>query len=669
MQLTFPELKYAWNLVRKGSRSPGIDGITTDLFAGVATEQLKTLQQQLGEETYFPSPARGFYLPKRNGGQRLLGIPTVKDRIVQRWLLEEIYLSLEKQFADCSYAYRPNRGIQIAVKHFYFYYQMQPCWVIKSDIANFFDSICQALLLAALEQMETEEVILQLIGQQLKSGIVIQGRRLYPKKGVLQGSILSGALANLYLNEFDHSCLSNGIKFVRYGDDFVVACSSLEEAKYTLSLLATWLRKIFLNLQPEKTRIFSPEEEFTFLGYQFRQGKVFAPPPRLPSKGKLILDPSGVPRKPRPIYIHSFLSRPPKVCNLQKQASVPTLINPKYYFAEEMTTLYLIEQGSLLRAQNYQFRIFFHGELRCQVPVNRVSQIILFGCCHITHGAIKLALSRRIPVLYLSQRGRYFGRLETEGQAKVAYLAQQTRCAEDPEFTRQQAETIVRAKLHNSRVLLMRLNRRRRSECATIAINEIAQIIDNLPLAESLDSLRGYEGNAAKLYFRGLGSLFNSSFTFEHRSKRPPTDPVNSLLSLGYTLLSQIVHSFIETVGLHTHFGSLHVPRDNHPALVSDLMEEFRAQVVDSQVAYLVNKKIFTPEDFTPQDERGGVYLLPDALKKFLKHWEEKLRSEMTHPYTGYKVTLRRCLELQVREYVTCLMGDADYYRPMLWEK
>ena len=90
-----------------------------------------------------------------------------------------------------------------------------------------------------------------------------------------------------------------------------------------------------------------------------------------------------------------------------------------------MTTLYLSDQGSSLKAQKYQFRIFYQGELRTQVPVNRVSHIVLFGCIHLTHGAIRLALSRRIPILYLSQRGNYFGRLETEGQAKVSYLSQQ----------------------------------------------------------------------------------------------------------------------------------------------------------------------------------------------------------------------------------------------------
>lgn len=671
MRIPLAELKYAWEFVRRGSRSAGIDGVTTDLFAGVKNEQLTILQQQLTGESYQPKPARGFYLPKRNGDRRLLGIPTVRDRVVQRWLLEEIYLPLEEELTDCCYAYRPGRGIQMAVKHLYFYYQFQPTWVLKSDIANFFDSLCWALLMTALERLKLDSFILTAIAQQLEAGLILRGHYLRPRQGVLQGAILSGALANLYLSELDRACLQQGINFVRYGDDFAIACGSQREAERLLAQIQVWLGELYLKLQPAKTEIFAPSQEFTFLGYQFREGKVFAPPPITPAAASLPLPPSGMPRQPRPIYVHAFLSQPPKTCAIAngRKPLPPIATHPEHYFTETMTTLYITDQGSYLKAQRHQFHVFHEKELRCQVPVNCVSHIVLFGCCNISHGAVRLALCRRIPILYLSQRGRYFGRLETEGQAKVDYLAQQVECAANPEFTRSQAETIVRAKLHNSRVLLLRLNRRHQSDHARQAIASIAQLLDHLPLAESMDALRGYEGQAAALYFRGLGSLFSGHFAFERRSKRPPTDPINSLLSLGYTLLSQNVHSFIEAIGLHTHFGNLHVPRDNHPALVSDLMEEFRAQVVDSLIAYLINKKIFTPEDFTPADERGGVYLFPDALKKFLKHWEEKLQSQVTHPYTGYKVSLRRCLELQVREYVACLMGDTDGYRPMLWSK
>lgn len=332
-----------------------------------------------------------------------------------------------------------------------------------------------------------------------------------------------------------------------------------------------------------------------------------------------------------------------------------------------MTTLYVTNQGAYLSVKNRQFQVFYQGQLEVKLPAVRISDIVMFGTCHMSYGAASMALKHRIPVMYLSQTGKYFGCLKAYSEEKIEYLIKQVNNSLNTEFTRKQGEAIVLAKLHNSRALLLKLNRRRPSQQATEAISSIAELMKKAPQADSMDALRGYEGKAATLYFQALGTLLTGEFTFTHRTRRPPTDPINSMLSLGYTLLSQNVSTSIQTAGLHTHYGNLHTPRDNHPALVSDLMEEFRAQLVDSFVLYLANKKIFVQEDFTAPDERGGVYLQSQALKKFLKHWEEKLQSEITHPHTGCKVNFRRCVELQVREYISCLMGEVPVYRPMMW--
>ncbi|WP_017741215.1 CRISPR-associated endonuclease Cas1 [Scytonema hofmannii] len=670
---TLEQMTSAWLLVRAGTKSAGVDGIDVDLFASAVNDQLRILLRQLQQESYCASPAKGFYLAKSSGGKRLVGIPTVRDRIVQRLLLEELYFPLEDTFLDCSYAYRPGRNIQQAVQHLYSYYHLRPKWIIKADIAEFFDSLSWALLLTALEKLPLEPIVVQLLEGQLRSGIVINGKPIYPGKGVLQGGVLSGALANLYLNEFDKKCLHQGINLVRYGDDFAIACSNWREATRTLDKVAAWLGELYLNLQPEKTQIFAPDDEFTFLGYRFAKGEVYAPPPPVITReGEWVTNESGLPYfrpKKRPV---KFVSRPPKACSTDKPIKFPSA-PISHLWQESMSTLYVTDQGAYLSVKNQQFQVFYQGELRIKLPVSRVSNVVLFGCCNVSHGAVSMALHRRIPIMYLSQKGRYFGRLQVEGDAKVEYLMRQVECCQNPDFTRRQAEAIVRAKLHNSRILLMRLNRRRKSQdvdetVIKTAAHDLEVLMSKLPFAENMDMLRGYEGKAATIYFQALGSLFSGSFKFEKRTKRPPTDPINSMFSLGYTLLSQNVFSFVQTIGLHTHFGNLHVPRDNHPALVSDLVEEWRASV-DSLVAYLVNSQIFTIDDFTLPDERGGVYFQPHALKKFLKHWEEKLQSELTHPHTGQKVVFRRAIELQVREYISCLKGEVEVYRPMVWEK
>lgn len=650
------QLATAWHLVERGSQAAGVDGMTVDLFRGVAQEQIRLLYRQMRQERYIASPAKGFYLPKKSGGNRLIGIPTVRDRIVQRYLLQSIYPKLEDAFSDAAFAYRPGLSIYTAVDRVMERYRHSPAWVIKADIQQFFDTLSWPVLLHQLEQLGLPPLWVRWIEHQLKAGMVINGHFYRPNQGVLQGSILSGALANLYLNDFDRRCRAADIVLVRYGDDCVAVCHSYLEASRALALMQDWIEDLYLTLHPEKTQIIPPDQEFVFLGHRFRGGDVEAPQ-RKAEGGRQKAE------KKQAVW------GPPQVCSIVKTPQPIAKSSTDDFWRDGMTTLYVTDQGAYLRVKHQQFQVFHQQELRCSVPASQISHVVLFGACTVSHGAVRLALQRRIPLLYLSNKGRYFGRLQTTGQAKLEYLTQQVYKAQDPEFIRTQAASIIVGKLHNSRILLLRLNRRRKTEIATQAIVTLAELMETVPTADSVEAMLGYEGTGANQYFQAYASLLKGRFEFERRTRRPPTDPVNSLLSLGYTLLSQNVHAMVEGVGLHTHFGNLHKPQTNRPSLVCDLVEEFRAIAVDSLVAYLINSNIFKVDDFTPPDERGGVYLHPDAMKRFLKHWEEKLQQGVTHPHTGYKVSYRRCLELQVWEYVACLMGEQPVYRPMTMEK
>lgn len=631
--------------------------MTVELFAGVVNEQIWQLQKQLRREQYQASPAKGFYVAKKSGGKRLIGMPTVRDRVVQRYLLQAMYPALERTLSPVAFAYRPGYSTHLAVERVQAFYQ-HPVWVLKTDIQQFFDRLCWALLLHQINQLNLEPTIVRLIEQQIRAGIVLEHRWQRPNQGVLQGSILSGALANLYLSEFDRRCLEAGLPFVRYGDDCLVICPGWTEANRALSLMQGWLADCYLTLQPEKTQIFAPDQSFVFLGYQFHAGVITPPQRSLPQVTEASKSRAG-----------RTGGRPPKACSIVKPPRTSSRkSSTDTYWREPMTTLYVTEQGAYVKVQHKQFQVFHDGDLKISVPVNRVTHIVLFGCSNLSHGAVSLCLQYRIPVLYLSSKGRYFGQLQTTGQAQVRYLIHQVQRSFDAEFILNQARTIVSAKLHNSRVLLQRTKSRRKIQAVQQAIDELARLIQQLPSVDSLEALMGYEGQGAIAYFQALSLLLKSPFEFEQRTRRPPTDPVNSLLSLGYTLLSQNMHSMIEVAGLHTHFGNLHVPRENHPALVSDLIEEFRAFVVDSLVLYLTNSAILSLEDFTPPDERSGVYLHADALKRFLKHWEAKLQTEIMHPHVRYRVNYRRCMELQVWEYIACLLGDREVYRPMRWD-
>ncbi|HEY9816680.1 MAG TPA: reverse transcriptase domain-containing protein, partial [Candidatus Obscuribacterales bacterium] len=388
------QLATAWHLVERGSQAAGVDGMTVDLFRGIAQEQIRLLHQQMRQERYVASPAKGFYLPKKSGGQRLIGIPTVKDRIVQRYLLQNIYPKLEDALSDAAFAYRPGFSIYTAVDRVMERYRHSPTWVIKADIQQFFDTLSWPVLLHQLDQLGLPTPWVRWIEHQLKAGMVIHGHFYRPNQGVLQGSILSGALANLYLNDFDHRCRSADIPLVRYGDDCVAVCHSYLEASRFLSLMQDWIEDLYLTLHPEKTQIIPPNQEFVFLGHRFQGGDVEAQL-RKAEGGRQKAE------KKRTAW------GPPKVCSIVKTPQSIAKSSTDEYWRDGMTTLYVTDQGAYLRVKHQQFQVLHQQELRCSVPASQISHVVLFGACNVSHGAVRLALQRRIPLLYLSNKGRY----------------------------------------------------------------------------------------------------------------------------------------------------------------------------------------------------------------------------------------------------------------------
>lgn len=217
-------------------------------------------------------------------------------------------------------------------------------------------------------------------------------------------------------------------------------------------------------------------------------------------------------------------------------------------------------------------------------------------------------------------------------------------------------------KLANSRQLLLRLNRKRQLPAVAEAIAVLAESLEFSLQADSLNSLRGYEGLAAAKYFRALGALIvNPAFTFTDRNRRPPKDPVNSLLSFGYTLLFNNVLSLLLAEGLNPYLGNLHGSEKKQTFLAFDLVEEFRSPVVDSLVMRLINQKFLKPTDFTWPNAEGGIYLNDAARRPFLKQFEERLSLKVSHPDVAEPVSYRRVMQLQVQRYKRALLEGVPY--------
>ena len=199
-------------------------------------------------------------------------------------------------------------------------------------------------------------------------------------------------------------------------------------------------------------------------------------------------------------------------------------------------------------------------------------------------------------------------------------------------------------------------------------IIEMQNMQKKLPYAKSVEQVMGYEGTAAKIYFKVLGKLIDEQFVFEGRSRRPPMDPFNSLISLGYSIILNELYGKIEGKGLNPYFGVMHKDREKHPTLASDLMEEWRAVLIDTTALSMLNGHELVKEDFYTGIDQPGVFLEKDGFRKYIQKLEGKFRTENKYlSYIDYSVSFRRAMDLQVNQFVKAIETEnVEEYMPVI---
>lgn len=329
-----------------------------------------------------------------------------------------------------------------------------------------------------------------------------------------------------------------------------------------------------------------------------------------------------------------------------------------------MPVLYLSEQQSTVKKHAGYLIIHYTDQRSVKVPLMKVSQVVISGDVTLTTGALHALLEAEIEVCFLSVYGQFRGRLSPSITKHALLRREQYRAHSDSQRTLELAKACVRGKREHMRTLLMRANRSSQDGAITRATTALQERLQQIPHVGTVASLLGIEGSGSASYFGVFGKLLRDPMTFTSRQRRPPPDPIHSMLSLGYTLLFQHMSAAIQIVGLDPYLGFLHQLHDGSPTLALDLMEEFRPIIVDSVVLNIVNHLMLTAKDF--QDGPGGaIYLKPEARKVFSTKFEERLQEEVHHPHFGYRTSYRRCMELQVRLLGKWFMGEIPTYPPL----
>ncbi|MEM9905169.1 MAG: type I-D CRISPR-associated endonuclease Cas1d [Cyanobacteria bacterium P01_D01_bin.44] len=331
-----------------------------------------------------------------------------------------------------------------------------------------------------------------------------------------------------------------------------------------------------------------------------------------------------------------------------------------------MGTVYISTDDAFIGKTDERLRVRAQKETLLDVPMIKVDGVVVLGRATVSPAAIIELLERKIPLSFLTSTGRYLGRLEPALTKNIFVRQAQWRAAGETPQAIHVVQAMIRGKLKNYRNGLLRSQRRNDREL-TAGIKRLEQAIAPIDKTQQIDSLRGLEGSGSAAYFQQLKHLIrNEQFTFSKRVRRPPTDPVNSLLSLGYALLLHDVQSALNIVGFDPYLGYLHTQRYGRPSLALDLMEEFRPIVVDAVVLNAVNRQVLTLDDFVQEPISQATTLSDEGRKKFLRLYEQKKRSKFKHPVMQRQCTYQEAFEIQARLLAKYLMEETDKYPPLV---
>lgn len=331
-----------------------------------------------------------------------------------------------------------------------------------------------------------------------------------------------------------------------------------------------------------------------------------------------------------------------------------------------MSLLYVNDSGATIGIEGNCCTVKQKDGSKRMLPIESLDGITIMGQSHMTTQCAEECMQRGIPVSYFSKGGKYFGRLISTGHVNVE--RQRKQCAlYDTGFAVELAMKILSAKIKNQSVVLRRyekskgLNLEEEQKMSAICRNKVLT-------CDRIEEMIGFEGQAAKYYFKGLSACIDENFTFQGRNRRPPRDEFNSMISLGYSILMNEVYCKVEMKGLNPYFGFIHRDAEKHPTLASDMIEEWRAIIVDATAMSMINGHEILKDHFYFNMDEPGCYITKDGLKLYLNKLERKFQTEVRYlKYVDYAVSFRRGIFLQMEHLAKAIEeGDASLYKPII---
>lgn len=337
-----------------------------------------------------------------------------------------------------------------------------------------------------------------------------------------------------------------------------------------------------------------------------------------------------------------------------------------------LNTLYITTEESYLFCENEAIAVRIGGEVKVRLPAHTIDTVVCFGNTTVSTPLIAFCGERGIGLVFLSRYGRFYGRVNGPVSGNVLLRRRQHKASDDPAFFMPFIRSLIGCKLINSRNLLLRSSREHpdsnASEELKIAAVKLGELGRQLETANSVESLRGIEGVVASIYFGQFDRMLKTKFDefrFDVRSRKPPQNPVNAVLSFLYTLLASDIQSALETVGLDPAVGFLHTIRPGRHSLALDLMEELRAPLCDRLALTMFNRGQLIPTDF--ECSSGACTMSEQARKMIISSWQTRKTKTILHPFLKEKIQIGLIPHIQAMLLARVLRGDLDQYPPFVW--
>lgn len=740
---TRERLVRSWLAIKEKGKAGGIDKISIKEFEALSDRYITELHNELVTLKYAPEPYLRFFIRKESGEYRPLALSSIKDKIVQRAVMEHYDNSIDKRLSPYSFAYRRSKSHLNAIDQIHRLVKREGSHVGLLDIDDFFDNIDRNILLDRCRQFFDSEYVLNLIAMWIKIGVIWKMKYIESHKGITQGGIISPMLSNIYLNCFDQALIKRGIIYIRYADNIFLIHKEKELLERNVKFCKEYLENVLkLKLNTGKCEQMPVSSGFTFCGIHFLKGKRIIDP----AKFDVLKEKLSAAGEDKDFNVHlkkvndtikgikHYFSRfdtSEQFAELEKSLAGGLTLYINHLLSEKVirkisTVRKIIRGAELLKSRSHNERQLFenmvigkidvfstgegsessmkrnlsrkrkkyieqyyksvdvivvrkgsqlgvskdklvistYGKPKREVPADKLKNLIISTeGVSITSNAVKLCCEKKISLNFVDFLGKPYGVLLSHNSPYFSVSTMQTEAASGSKG-KITAKNIVKGKVRNQIAVLRYFikNKEDADDEKKFIESEISKMEKNLDSLSGveltverddlLNNILGIEGICAVSYWKSFRTLLPEQYDFPGRETKGSEDPVNMLLNYGYGILYNRVLNAIMVNGLNPHIALLHREQKQKPTLAFDLIEQFRAPVVDRTVIAALRRKmkISIEKDFLDEATRSNI------AGKVLS----RLNSELT--YGGKKITYNDLIFVKTKELVKYLKGELANY-------